>query len=74
MRPRFNPWVGSIPRRRKWLPTPVFFPKEFHGQRSLESYSPWDHTELDTTERLTYILPVLGGKSKEEGRQAEIGA
>ena len=22
-RPRFNPWVGKIPWRRKWLPTPV---------------------------------------------------
>ena len=23
---------------------------EFHGQRSLAGYSPWDHRELDTTE------------------------
>ena len=23
-RPRFNPWVGKIPWRRKWQPTPVF--------------------------------------------------
>ena len=23
-RPEFNPWVGKIPWRRKWLPTPVF--------------------------------------------------
>ena len=21
----FDPWVGKIPRRRKWLLTPVFF-------------------------------------------------
>ena len=33
----------------------VFFPGEFHGQRSLASYSPWGHKELDTTERLTHI-------------------
>ena len=26
--------------RRKWQPTPVFLPGEFHGQRSLEGYSP----------------------------------
>ena len=38
----FNPWVGKIPWRRKWLPTPVFMPGEFHGQRSLVGYSPWD--------------------------------
>ena len=23
-RPGFNPWVGKIPWRREWLPTPVF--------------------------------------------------
>ena len=27
--------------RRKWQPTPVFWPGEFHGQRSLVGYSPW---------------------------------
>ena len=25
----------------------------FHGQRSLAGDSPWDHKELDTTEKLT---------------------
>ena len=25
---------------RAWQPTPVFFPGEFHGQRSLVGYSP----------------------------------
>ena len=39
-RPGFNPWVGKIPWRREWLPTPVFLPGEFHGQRSLMGYSP----------------------------------
>ena len=32
---------------------PVFLPGEFHGQRSLVGYSPWDHKEEDTTEQLT---------------------
>ena len=32
--------------------TPVFLPREFHGQRSLAGYSPWGHKELDTTEQL----------------------
>ena len=27
------------------LPTPVFWPREFHGL-----YSPWGHKELETTE------------------------
>ena len=34
-RPRFNPWVGKIPWRREWQPTPVFLSGESHGQRSL---------------------------------------
>ena len=39
-RPGFSPWVGKIPWRGEWLPTPVFLPGEFHGQRSLMGYSP----------------------------------
>ena len=31
----------------EWLPTPVFLPGEFHGQRSLADCSPWSHKELD---------------------------
>ena len=34
----FHPWVGKIPWRRKWPPTPVFLPGESHGQRSLAGY------------------------------------
>ena len=41
-RPKFDPWVGKIPWRRKWQPTPVFLPGKFHGQRSLAGYSPWN--------------------------------
>jgi len=40
MRQRFDPWVGKIPWKREWLPTPVFLPGEFHGQRSLVGYNP----------------------------------
>ena len=46
----FDPWVGKIPWRRTWQPTPVFLPGEFHGQRNLAGYSPWGHKESDTTE------------------------
>ena len=52
-RARFNPWVEKMPWRRKWLPTSVFLPGEFHGHRSLASYSTWGHKELHTTEPLT---------------------
>jgi len=40
--------------RRKWPPTPVFLPGEFHGQKSLAGYSPWGCKESDTTEQLKY--------------------
>ena len=48
----FDPWVGKIPWRRKWQPTPVLLPGKFHGQRSLVGYSPWGRKELDMTEQL----------------------
>ena len=47
--------------RRKWLPTPVFLPEEFHGQRSLAGYSPWGCKESDTTERLTLTWAIYFG-------------
>ena len=30
--------IGKIPWRRKWQPTLVFLPGEFHGQRSLAGF------------------------------------
>ena len=53
-RPRFDSWVGKIPRRRKWQPTPALLPGKSHGQRSLIGYSPWGHKESGTTERLHF--------------------
>ena len=46
----FHLWVGKIPWRRKWRPTPVFLPGTSRGRRSLESSSPWGRRESDTTE------------------------
>ena len=45
-----DPWVGKIPWRRKWQPTPVCLPGESHGQRSLVGYSPWGGKESDMTD------------------------
>ena len=50
-RPGFDPWVEKIPWRRERLPTPVFWPGEFHGL-----CSPWGRKELDTTEQLSLLL------------------
>ena len=49
---RFDLWVGKIPWRRVWQPTPVFLLGKSHGQRSLEGYSPWDRKGSETTEPL----------------------
>ena len=49
-RPGFQPWVGKIPWKRQWQPTPLFLPGESNGQRSLAGCSPWGHTDSDTTE------------------------
>ena len=43
-----NPESGD-PLGKGMATTPVFLPGEFHGQRSLVGYSPWDHKESDTT-------------------------
>ena len=52
---RFCPWAGKIPWRRKWQPTPVFLPGEFHGQKSLAGYSLWGRKELDMTEGTLHV-------------------
>ena len=43
-------WVGKVPWRRAWQPTPVLWPGESHGQRSLVGYSPRGLKESDMTE------------------------
>ena len=47
-------WVRSLgqedPLEEGMASTPVFLPRESHGQRSLVGHSPWGRRELDTTE------------------------
>ena len=62
--------------RKEWQATPVFLPVEFHGQRSLASYSPWGHKESDMTDtythhlnkslQISYIKGFPGGVSRKE--------
>ena len=42
-----SPWVGKVPWRRAWQPTPIFLPGESHGQRSLAGCSPCGRIKLD---------------------------
>ena len=70
-RPQFDSWVGKFPWRRERLPTPVFWPGEFHGL-----YSLWGCKESDMAEwfSLSWYAPicgrvqnaVLGGNLKKE--------
>ena len=48
-------WVGKIPWRMEQLPTPVFWPGEFHGL-----YNPWGHKELDMTKQLSLSTSFSG--------------
>ena len=59
--------LGRSPWRRKWQPTPVFLPGEFHRQRGLVGYSPWGRKESDTTEQLsTHTVLNAYSKGKKE--------
>ena len=46
----FDPWVRKILWRRKWQPSPVFLPRESHGQKSLAGYSLLGRKESDIAE------------------------
>ena len=54
------PRLGSLPWRKEWLHTPVFWPGEFQGdhKKSMGSQrveSPWGHKELKGTFTFTFI-------------------
>ena len=59
---RVRSWVGKIPWRRKWQPTPVFLPGKSLGPLSLVDYPPWGHKESDTTERLHFHFQTPHGR------------
>ena len=49
-----DPWVGKIPWRRERLPTPVFWPGEFHGL-----YRPWGDKGSDTESLSLHFIHTL---------------
>ena len=61
-------WVQSLvrkmPWRKKWQPTPVFLPGEFHGLRSLADYGPWGSQEFYLCYKQIDHLGVLVQKPK----------
>ena len=44
--PGFDPCGKKITWRKKWQPTPVLLPREFHGQRSQAGYSTLGHKKV----------------------------
>ena len=63
MRVQSQDWEDLL---EKEMATPVILAGEFHGQKSLEGYSPWGHRELDMTEQLNTHMPhVVLGKTLE---------
>ena len=68
-----SPWVGKIPWRREWQPTPVFLPGQSQGQRSLAGCSPWGGTESNTTD-VTWHMWGLESIHIEQGvRNSHLG-
>ena len=70
-------WVPSLgqedPLRRRWLPTPVFLPREFHRQKILVDYSPWGRKRVgynlvtkqeQTNQMFVYLSTCLSGLPK----------
>ena len=57
----FDPWVGKIPWRRKWQPTPVFLPGESHRRKSLVGYSPWVAKSWTRLSDFTSLSPIQRG-------------
>ena len=56
-----QPLSWEDPRRREWQPTPVFLPRESHGQRNLAGYSPWGFKESEqlSDKRFHFHFPVF---------------
>ena len=52
--------------RRKWQPTPVFLPGEFHGQRSLAGYSPLSCKESTRLSNYYSLKITLDGDCSHE--------
>ena len=61
----FHPWVGMIPWRRKWQPSPAFLARMSHGRRSLVGYGPPGHKEADRTQQAR----TSGALAPETGRR-----
>ena len=66
-RRRFNPWVGKIPWRRAWQPTPVFMPGEspWTGEPgSLQSTGPYSERVRHNWSHLVCIYECIKARNE----------
>ena len=67
-------WVWSLGRegllKEDMQPTPVFLPRESHGQRSLVGYSPQGHKESDTTKETAHTHAYIE-RDRDRNRERE---
>ena len=69
---RFGPWIGKIPWRRKWKPTPVVLRWKSHGLRSLAGSSLWGHQESHVTEHAcTVVFPNIRSNCRRQKEHPE---
>ena len=66
-RPRFDPWIGTIPWRRERLPTPVFWPGEFHGVTKSWTRLGNFHFQTHAVDRPLWPRTVWGQERDGEG-------
>ena len=69
----FDPWVGKIPWRRAWQPTPIFLPGESHRQTNLAGFSPWSHKESYITEATQHTARQVQGTQVLAWREDDTG-
>ena len=74
-RPGLNPWVGKMPWRRAWQPSPLLLPGEFLQTEEPGGLQSMGHKELDTTEQLstTEVRWLRGKEPPCQCRRCESG-
>ena len=63
----FNPWVGKVPWRRAWQPTPAFLPGESHGHRA------WWATAHSVTESQTRLKRLSSSSPSHSKHSLQLG-
>ena len=69
---RFNPWVGKIPWRREWQPTPVFLAWRIPMTEETGGLQFMSCKELDTTEQLIFSRKLVAGRPRVRNEVAAI--